>query len=91
MRDMTFADRASNAAKAAQQTKARAKVNAWSSYLADAHQAFVLMPNHPDAVVQRDIINCQKAIWSMRENLEAFERMLDADDTSDSAWGMFPE
>jgi hypothetical protein len=90
MRDMTFADRASTAAIAARHTRGIQIREAHRAYMRQNTAANLRMPNQPDEIDFGVIESCRVALWKCEEALDELERLIDRD-TSDSAWGMFPE
>jgi hypothetical protein len=91
MRDMTFADRASNATIAARHMRDTQIRMHHREYLRQNVAANLRMPNHPDEIDFGVIESCRVALWKCEEALDELERLIDKNDTSDSAWGMFPE
>jgi hypothetical protein len=91
MTDMSFADRADAAAKAARQTRERAIRQAWGAYLHDSQQTFLLMPDVSNDVDACHIAKCRAALTACSAHLDELARLIAQADGYDDAQSVGPD
>lgn len=64
------------AARAAQETRGRARYDAWAAYWNDSWVVRHSMPGDPDLVTKEDITNCRTALQACLSYLDEIERHL---------------
>jgi hypothetical protein len=91
MRDMTFADRASGAAKASRRTREWNVDEAWRAYCDDVWMADYAMAADPLNVTYSSIERCRSALLACNAHLDELARLIAQRDGYDEAQSIGPD